>query len=202
MRYEHYKRVVRQDRRNRFPERAHGVERPGVEKVTRIWGRKHHGYGEERVGGVCSGRRIRTGEIPTRVYSTKAVAARRLQKGDVVGCKVTVSEKAAYERREKRRRRGRPCRSGFQEQGLGAQGNGTVDKRGKRTFHLEQPGQRPVRSSHYEEYYKLVNKGTGSSGGRVSKGDVGRYRSRQTGAKSRAVGRARREGRRRPVLRD
>ena len=206
MRYEHYKRVVRQDRRNRFPERGHGVERPGVEKVTRVWGRKSHGYGVGRVGGVSSGRRMRTGKRPKRVKTTKAVAERRLQKGDVVGCMLTVSSKGAYERRENRRVRGRPCRSGFQGKGLGVQGKGTVDERGKVTFHLEQPGQRPVRSSHYEEFYKL-RKGGERSKGRSShqtksgEGDVGRYRSRQTGAKSRPVGRARREGRRRPVVR-
>lgn len=212
MRYEHYKRVVRQDRRNRFPERGKGVERPGVEKVTRIWGRKEKGYEVGRVGGVCSGRRIRTGEIPKRVYTKKAVAERRLQKGEVVGCIVTVSEKGAYERREKRRVRGRPMRSTFQGKGRGEQGNGTVDTRGKVTFNFEQPGQRPSRSPHYEEYYKVtsstskqVRGGKGSGGrsgeqGGKSKGSgSGRYRSRQTGAKSRPVGRARREGRRRPV---
>jgi ribosomal protein L5 len=203
MRYEHYKRVVRQDRRNRFPERGHGVDRPGVEKVTRIWGRKSKGYAVGRVGGVCSGRRRRTGERPKRVYTKKAVAERRLQKGEVVGCIVTVSDKGAYERREKRMVRGRPRRTTFQGKGLGEQGNGTVDKRGKVSFHLEQPGQRPARSQHYEEFYKVVeggkkagmaSKGAGSEGGAT-----GRYRSRQTGAKTRPVGRARREGRRRPV---
>jgi hypothetical protein len=188
MRYEHYKRVVRQDRRNRFPERGHGVDRPGVEQVTRMWGRKSKGYAVGMVGGVCSGRRMRTGEIPKRVYTKTSVAERRLQKGEVVGCIVKVGEKGAYERREKRRVRGRPRRSTFQGKGRGEQGNGTVDERGKVTFHFEQVGQRPARSQHYEEYYKVVQGG-----------EAGRYRSRQTGAKSRAVGMARREGRRRPV---
>ena len=129
--------------------------------------------------------------MPKRVYTKKAVAERRLQKGEVVGCKVQVSEKGAYERREKRMVRGRPRMSTFQGKGLATQGNGTVDKRGKVTFNFEQAGQRPGRSEHYEEYYKVVEGGEGAGGGR--------YISIQTGAKSRPVGRARREGRRRPV---
>lgn len=179
---------MRRDRRNRFPERKHEVERPGLEKVTRIWGRKGHGYELEIVAGACSGRRIRTGKRPKVVYTQRSVAERRLKKGDPVGCMVAVSGKEAYGRREQRRVTGRAEMRPFE--GLGVQGKGSVDKLGKVTFHLSQPGVRRGRRPHYEEYYKLVNEKGGKSSGR--------YRSRETGAKSLAVGRARMEGRRRP----
>jgi ribosomal protein L5 len=188
MRQEHYERVVRWDRRNRFPERKHSVERPGLEKVTRMWGRKGHGYQLEMVAGACSARTIRTGKRPTVVYTQCSVAERRLKKGDPVGCMVQVSGKEAYGRREHRRVIGRAEMRPFE--GLGAQGKGAVDSRGKVTFHLSQPGVRRGRRAHYEEYYGLVQE----KGGKNS----GRYRSRETGAKTLPVGRARREGRRRP----
>lgn len=193
MRYEHYERVVRWDRRTRFPEREHEVERPGVEHLTRIWGRKGHGYALDMVAGASSGRRMRTGRRPKRVYTKKSVAERRLKKGDPVGCMVKVSGKEAYGRREQRRVMGRPEIRPFK--GLGTQGKGTVDSRGKVTFHLSQPGVRGARRPHYEEYYKLVHeKGVGEGKGH------GRYRSRETGAKSLEVGIARREGRRIPRI--
>lgn len=188
MRYEHYERVVRWDRRARFPERGHEVERPGLEKVTRIWGRKGHGFELEMVAGACSGRRMRTGRVPEVVYTKSSVAGRRLKKGDPVGCMVKESGKEAYGRREKRRVIGRAEIRPFE--GLGEQGKGTVDKRGKVSFHVSQPGVRRQRRPHYEDYYKLVNEKGGKS--------CGRYRSRETGAKTKEVGRARREGRRRP----
>lgn len=190
MRYEHYERVVRWDRRARFPERAHEVERPGVDQVTRIWGRKGHGYELDMVAGACSGRRMRTGRMPKRVYTKRSVAERRLKKGDPVGCMVKVSGKEVYGRREQRRVMGRAEMRPFE--GLGVQGKGTVDSRGKVTFHLTQPGVRNARRPHYEEYYKLVNE---KGGNRKS---CGRYRSRETGAKTLPVGRARMEGRRIP----
>ena len=188
MRYEHYERVVRWDRRARFPEREHEIERPGLEKVTRIWGRKEHGYELGIVAAASSGRRIRTGERPKRVYTQQSVAERRLKKGDPVGCIVKVSGKEAYRRRESRRVIGRAEIRPFN--GLGSQGKGVRDERGKVTFHLPQPGVRRSRRPHYEEYYQLVNEKGGKAEGRV--------RSRETGAKTRPVGRARREGRRRP----
>lgn len=192
MRYEHYERVVRNDRRRRFPEREHEVERPGLEKVTRMWGRKGHGYDLEMVAGACSGRRIRTGKMPKRVYTKSSVAERRLKKGDPVGCMVSVSGKEAYGLREQRRVIGRAEMRPFE--GVGVQGKGAVDSRGKVTFHLTQPGVRKARRPHYEEYYKLVNDKSGIG----QKKGVGRYRSRETGAKTKEVGRARREGRRIP----
>ena len=35
MRYEHYKRVVKWERRRRYPERKHERERPGVKKIEK-----------------------------------------------------------------------------------------------------------------------------------------------------------------------
>jgi ribosomal protein L5 len=196
MRYEHYERVVRWDRRNRFPERAHEVQRPGLEKITRIWGRKAHGYDLAMVSAVSGGRHMRTGRRPKRVYTKRSVASRRLKKGDPVGCMVQVSGKEAYGRREQRMVLGRPEMRPFS--GLGTQGKGTVDQRGKVTFHLSQPGVRRPRRAHYEEYYGLVQKATAGSAGKRAR-ESGRYRSRETGATSLAVGRERRSGRRIPL---
>jgi hypothetical protein len=131
---------------------------------------------------------MRTGKRPSVVYTRSSVAERRLKKGDPIGCMVKVSGKEAYARREHRRVMGREEMRPFE--GLGAQGNGTVDSRGKVTFHLSQPGVRRGRRAHYEEYYSLVQE----KGGQPS----GRYRSRETGAESLPVGRARIEGRRIP----
>lgn len=186
MRYEHYERVVRWDRRNRFPERGSVESRPGLEKRTRIWGRKEHGYGLEEVRLASSGRGMRTGKRPSLVYTRTSVAARRLKKGDAVGCMVKRTGKDAYGMLEERRVMGRPemLEAGG---GLGSQGKGTVDSSGKMTFHRSNPGVLNGLRMHYEEYYALV-----------SKPSCGRYLSLDTGAKSKAVGRARREGRRRP----
>jgi ribosomal protein L5 len=190
MRKEHYERVVCWDRRNRFPERKHSVHRPGLEKVTRMWGRKEHGYQLEMVAAASSARTMRTGKRPSVVYTQRSVAERRLKKGDPVGCIVQVNGKEAYGRRENRRVYGRAEMRPFE--GLGIQGKGAVDSRGKVTFHLSQPGVIRGRRIHYEEYYGLVN--TLGKGGKNS----GRYRSRGTGAKTLPVGRARIEGRRMP----
>ena len=178
--------------------------RPGLEKITRMWGRKAHGYELGMVSAASSGRHMRTGQMPQRVYTKRSVAERRLKKGDPVGCMVRQSGKEAYALLEHRMVRGRPEMRPFV--GLGAQGKGAVDRRGKVTFHLSQPGVLLPLLAHYEEYYGLVQGGSmggGSTGakkgiGAQQRSKAGRYRSRETGATSLAVGRARREGRRRP----
>lgn len=186
MRYEHYERVVRWDRRNRFPERGSVESRPGLEKRTRMWGRKEHGYGLEEVMLASSAMGMRTGKRPSLVHTRMSVAERRLKKGDAVGCMVKRTGKEAYGMLEERRVMGRPemLEAGG---GLSKQGKGTVDSSGKMSFHRSNPGVLSSLRMHYEEYYPLV-----------SKPSCGRYRSVDTGAKSRPVGRARREGRRRP----
>lgn len=189
MRYEHYNRVVKGDRRARYPERGHEV--PGLEGRTRMWVMKGNGYELNGVAAACSGRRRRTGKVPERVVTKKSVASRRLKEGDAVGAKVGRRGKEAYGRREERRVLGRVEIRPFN--GLGNQGNGVVDKNGKVTFHREQPGVRRRRMPHYEEYYKYVNAAKGGK-------RTGRYRSVETGAKTREVGRSRLEGRRRPRI--
>jgi ribosomal protein L5 len=189
MRYEHYRRVVKRDRRQRYPERKHEVERPGVEKVTRMWGRKGVGYEPKYMVAAWSGLKIRTGQEPKRVYTKKSVAQRRLKEGDPVGCIVKVCGKEAYDRREERSVRVRPEVRPFG--GLKKQGK-VVDKEGKRTFHREQPGVIPTRTPYYEAYYGLRQ--GGKKGDSSEKG--GRYRSVNTTAKTEKVGRSLREGRR------
>jgi ribosomal protein L5 len=189
MRKEHYERVVRWDRRRRFPERKHGEERPEVKKVTRMWGRKGQGYKVGRVTAACSGRRRRTGRRPERVYTKKSVAERRLEKGDPIGCMVKVSGKEAYVRREKRRVRER---GEMRRQGM--EGKLGVDKEGNITRDVGNPGGLLGRKRYREERGGLMEVG----------GKYGRYRSREmggvkSGKKTREVGKARREGRRVPV---
>lgn len=182
MRREHYERVVRWDRRARFPEREHKEVVPGVKKVTRRWGRKSQGYEVGRVAAASSARRIVGGQRPKVRYTKTSVASRRLVKGDPVGCSVEVVGKQAYRRREQRIRVGLPEMRPFE--GIG--GVETVDEQGNVCFQVTQPGVRGVRRSHYEEYEKLVQ------------GTSGRWVIIETGAKTRPVGLARREGRRVP----
>lgn len=182
MRKEHYERVVRWDRRARFPEREHKDGVPGLKKITRRWGRKNQGFEVGRVGAASSARRILTGQRPKVRHTKTSVASRRLVKGDPVGCSVEVTGKQAYRRREQRRMVGLPEIRPFE--GIG--NTGAVDEQGNVCFQVSQPGVRGVRRSHYEEYEKLVQ------------GTSGRWVIVETEAQTRTIGRARREGRRVP----
>jgi large subunit ribosomal protein L5 len=199
MRYEHYKRVVQWDLRNRFPERKNGNHVPKIEKVTRMWSLIGVGFQPNQIPAAGVGLQLMTGQKPSRVYTKKSVAQRRLKEGDPIGCRVQVTGKAAYERREEWRRRIfpelRPFR-GFtvrrKEEGSGRRADGVRDEHGQVTFHLEQPGVIPARTPYYEGFFQLV---TGSSGNHVG----GRFRSIHTTAKTQEQGLALREGRRFPL---
>lgn len=199
MRHEHYKRVVKWDLIERFPERKNGAQIPGVEKVTRRWSLIGLGFHPKWMPAAWTALELMTGQKPVRVYTKKSVAQRRLKEGDPIGCQVTVTGKAGYTRREQWRTRifpeVRPF-SGFQvrpkgraEEGRPTQG--VRDNRGQLTFHMEQPGVIPARAPYYEAYFQLV---LGSSGAKVG----GRYRSVHTTAKTKEVGVALMEGRRFP----
>jgi ribosomal protein L5 len=186
MRYEHYKRVVQWDRKDMYPERKHEVDRPRLDQVTRVWGRKGRGFDPSYVRSAWSALHMITGQEPRRLYTKKSVAHRRLKEGDPVGCQVIVSGKPGYERREQRIARVRPEIRPFT--GFGRKGNGMDDK-GQRTFHLEQPGVRPARTPYYEEYYPFIRgKGAGTA----------RYLSLHTTARTKEIGEALLRGRRVP----
>jgi len=203
MRYDHYKRVVQWDRRQRFPERKNRTEVPKVEKVSRMWSLIGLGFQPKYVPAAWTALDRMTGQKPERVYTKKSVAQRRLKEGDPIGCRVTSTGKEAYARREQWRVRVFPERrpfGGFQVRpkegrGRGEKGkrqtSGVVDERGQLTFHMEQPGVIPARAPYYEAYFQLV---VGSSGNHVG----GRYRSVHTTAKKKEEGRALMEGRRFP----
>jgi len=174
------------------------------------------GFQPNRIPAAWTALELMTGQKPVRVYTKKSVAQRRLKEGDPIGCRVSVSGKPGYERREQWLVRifpeVRPF-SGFQVRrtpslGSGGEGNlgtgetpgqktpslakGVVDQRGQLTFHMEQPGVIPARAPYYEAYFHLV---VGSSGTQVG----GRYRSVETTAKTQEEGIALMEGRRFPL---
>ena len=204
MRDNHYKRVVQWDLRNRFPERKSGREVPKIEKVTRMWSLIGVGFQPNQIPAAATGLRLMTGQKAKRVYTKKSVAQRRLKEGDPIGCRVKVTGKAGYERREQwmvrifpelRPFRGFPVRApGASGGDKGRKVEGVRDEQGQRTFHMEQPGVIPGRTPYYEGFFQLV---TGSSGNKVG----GRYRSVHTTAKTREQGVALREGRRFPLTR-
>ena len=105
MRYEHYKRVVQWELIQRFPERTNRNQVPQVEKVTRMWSLIGVGFQPKRIPAAWTALELITGQEPRRVYTKKSVAQRRLKEGDPIGCRVTVTGKAAYDRREQWRRR-------------------------------------------------------------------------------------------------
>ena len=187
MRYEHYKRVVKWERRRRYPERKHERERPGLKKVSRMWSRKEKKYEVEERRAAWSGRKKRTGLEPKRVYTKKSVAQRRLKKGDPVGCMVKVGGKGGYERRERRRGRGMPEMRPFE--GVVGEGKGGRDTEGQRTRNVEEPGVMPGRKPHYEAYYRR------RQGAEKKKG---RYRTIETTAKKQEVAKELLRGRRVP----
>lgn len=200
MRYEHYKRVVQWDLRQRFPKRKNGNEVPKVKKVTRVWSLIGLGFQAQYVPAAWTALERMTGQKPVILTTKKSVAQRRLKEGDPVGCMVTVTGKEAYDRREQWSVRVfpevRPF-NGFQVREGGSESRargtkGVVDKRGQLTFHMEQPGVIPARASYYESYFQLV---VGSSGNQVG----GRYRSVKTTAKTKEEGVALMEGRRFPI---
>jgi hypothetical protein len=202
MRYDHYRRVVQWDLRQRFPNRKSGSHVPKVEKVTRVWSLIGLGFQPQYVPAAWTALERMTGQKPVILNTKKSVAQRRLKEGDPVGCMVTVTGKSAYDRREQWSVRVfpevRPF-SGFQVR-QGGSGErvkartttGIVDDRGQFTFHMEQPGVIPARASYYESYFQLV---VGSSGSQVG----GRYRSVHTTAKTKEEGVALMEGRRFPI---
>jgi len=142
-----------------------------------------------------------TGQKPVILNTKKSVAQRRLKEGDPVGCMVTVTGKSAYDRREQwsvmvfpevRPFNGFQVRQGGVGERKARTTTGVVDTRGQFTFHMEQPGVIPARTSYYESYFQLV---VGSSGNQVG----GRYRSVHTTAKTKEEGVALMEGRRFPI---
>jgi ribosomal protein L5 len=211
MRYDHYKRVVQWDRLHRFPHRKTQVTLPKVEKVTRMWSLIGLGFQPSRVPAAWTGLELMTGQKPVRVYTKKSVAQRRLKEGDPIGCRVSVTGKPAYERREQwlvrvfpeirpfsgfpvRRKPRTPETREALTGKAPSLAKGVVDQRGQLTFHMEQPGVIPARTPYYEAYFQLV---AGSSGAHAG----GRYRSIQTTAKTQEEGRALMEGRRFPLTR-
>jgi len=217
MRYEHYKRVVQWDLRQRFPDRKNGNEIPKVKKVTRVWSLIGLGFQPSYIPAAWTALERITGQKPKLLYTKKSVAQRRLKEGDPIGCMVNVSGETAYHRREQwlvmvfpevrpfggfqvrpKGERGEKERKGVLDLMNGEQGEerrpttGVVDERGQLTFHLEQPGVVPARTGFYESYFQLV---VGSSGNKVG----GRYRSVHTTAKTKEQGIALMEGRRFPI---
>ena len=146
MRYEHYKRVVKWERRRRYPERKHERERPGLKKVSRMWSRKEKKYEVEERRAAWSGRKKRTGLEPKRVYTKKSVAQRRLKKGDPVGCMVKVGGKGGYERRERRRGRKEQAR----------RVSGRTRGRGRRRWMRFDPSVSGYKERRYDEGRKRV----------------------------------------------
>jgi hypothetical protein len=166
---------------HRFPDRRQGNQVPKVKKRPAAW------TALERM----------TGQAPTRRATQKSVAQRRLKEGDPVGCRVTVTGKPGYDRREQWLTRvfpevrpfgGFPVIAARDERTT----TGVVDRRGQVTFHMEQPGVIPARTPYYEAYFQLV---AGSSGAKVG----GRYRTVETTATRKETGVALREGRRFPL---
>jgi ribosomal protein L5 len=197
MRYDHYQRVVQWDLRQKFPQRTSAQEVPKVKKVTRMWSLIGLGFQPKWIPAAWTALDLMTGQKPKRVYTTKSVAQRRLKEGDPVGCRVTVTGKSAYERREQWTRRiypeVRPFH-GFPRQVEAEAGKvkaGRVDQGGQRTFHMEQPGVIPARAPYYEAYFQLV---VGSSGTHAG----GRYRTVETSAKNPEEAVALMQGRRFP----
>lgn len=201
MRYNHYKRVVVWDRRNRYPNRKSVNEVPGVKKVTRVWSLIGLGFQPKQIPAAWTALERITGQQPKVVTTKKSVAQRRLKEGDPVGCKVTRTGKDAYDRREQWTVRVFPEVRPFegykvrqsQDSGSGLVTKGVVDERGQFTFHMEQPGVIPARKGYYESYFQLV---AGSSGNHVG----GRYRSVETSAKTKEEGVSLIEGRRFPIV--
>lgn len=207
MRYDHYKRVVQWDRRQRFPYRQSGNQIPKVEKVTRMWSLIGLGFQPQYVPAAWTALELMTGQEPKIVYTKKSVAQRRLKEGDPIGCKVTRTGKNAYDRREQWLVMVFPERrpfAGFEVRKMkkdvldgestakARTTTGIVDEKGQLTFHMEQPGAIPARSSYYESYFQLV---VGSSG----KNAGGRFRSVHTSAQTKEEGVALMQGRRFPV---
>lgn len=197
MRYDHYQRVVQWDRRDKFPHRKSGNEIPKVKKVTRMWSLIGLGFQPKWIPAAWTALDLMTGQKPQRVYTKKSVAQRRLKEGDPIGCKVTVTGKSAYDRREQWTRRVfpevRPFNGfprHFDDKGKELK-TGIVDNGGQRTFHMEQPGVIPARTSYYEAYFQLVMGSSGSHAG-------GRYRSVETTAKTPEEAMALMQGRRFP----
>lgn len=197
MRYDHYQRVVQWDLRQKFPHRTSAQEVPQVKKVTRMWSLIGLGFQPKWIPAAWTALDLMTGQKPKRVYTTKSVAQRRLKEGDPIGCRVTVTGKAAYDRREQWTRRIYPEVRPFHgfprqvEEGTGRVKSGIVDQGGQRTFHMEQPGVIPARAPYYEAYFQLV---AGSSGTHAG----GRYRSVETSAKKPEEAVALMQGRRFP----
>jgi ribosomal protein L5 len=201
MRYDHYRRVVQWDLRQRFPNRKNGNHVPKVKKVTRVWSLIGLGFQPQYVPAAWTALDRMTGQKPVILNTKKSVAQRRLKEGDPVGCMVTVTGKSAYDRREQwsvmvfpevRPFNGFQVRQGGVGERKARTTTGVVDTRGQFTFHMEQPGVIPARTSYYESYFQLV---VGSSGNQVG----GRYRSVHTTAKTKEEGVALMEGRRFPI---
>lgn len=197
MRYDHYNRVVKWDRREKFPSRKSAQEVPKVKKVTRMWTLIGLGFQPKWIPAAWTALDLMTGQKPNRVYTKKSVAQRRLKEGDPIGCQVTVTGKPAYDRREQWTTRVFPevrpfsgFRRQFDDKGKEVK-SGIVDKEGQRTFHMEQPGVIPARTPYYEAYFQLV---VGSSGNHAG----GRYRSVETSAKKPEEAVALMQGRRFP----
>jgi ribosomal protein L5 len=200
MRRQHYERVVRWDRLQRFPYRENGKVVPKVTKVTLVWSLIGVGFRPAFVPAAWTALELITGQEPKRRTTKQSVAQRRLKEGDPVGCMVSVTGKKAYDRREQWLVRVfpevRPF-GGFEVRVTEAKedmrkAKGVVDERGQFTFHMVQPGVVPARTPYYESFFPLV---VGSSGQKVG----GRYRSVETTAGTRGEGVALMEGRRFPI---
>ena len=183
MRKEHYRRVVQNERRRRYPERKHKSQRPKVTHVSRMWSTIGRGYRGEDRAGAWTGLAMRTGTRPQWVHSKSSVAKRRLMKGDRLGCRVTLTGDDAYERLEERRRRGLPERRPFE-----GVDESQRDEAGQLTFARGEPNVMPGRKSHYEAFYRLSQDPK-----------KGRYRTVGTNSTRRDRGKQLLRGRRFPV---
>ena len=183
MRKEHYRRVVQNERRRRYPHRQHKSQRPKVTHVSRMWSTLGRGYRGEDRAAAWAGLAMRTGATPQWVHSKSSVAKRRLMKGDRLGCRATVSGDAAYERLEERRVRGLAERRPFE----GIERD-QVDAAGQLTFSRGEPNVMPGRKTHYEAFYRVSQDAK-----------KGRYRTVGTNSDRRDVGRQLLRGRRFPV---
>lgn len=225
MRYKHYKRVVQWDLIQAFPERKKSNHVPKIEKVTRMWSLIGLGFQPSKIPAAWTALELMTGQKPKRVYTKKSVAQRRLKEGDPIGCRVTVTGKEAYDRREQwlvrifpevrpfagfqvRRKTGRKGQ-GNEEGKRGKRGKESVDKRekGKERRANGVRDDRGQLTFHMEQpgvipartpYYEAYFQlVVGSSGNHAG----GRYRSVHTSAKNQEEGLALMEGRRFPITR-
>lgn len=154
-----YSRRLLVDQIEAYPQVHHRTERLHLEKLTLSWSLHDVQYDPGQRRSTWRALYLLTGQRPVRTYTSMSLAQRRIREGDVVGCKVDLRGIAAREWRRDRTVRVLPSRTSFV-----GRTHKTLDTRGNRTIHRDQPGAHPALLSHVDGLYRRVRASSGKKG--------------------------------------